>query len=156
VNNHRYDGEGLSDEQRELRSYYARLLALSNEPAFRDGHFYSLNPSNLGNPEFGRCDGETVSGHWVYAFLRYDPGTGQRFLVVANFHARYSLDVQIRVPQSALDFLAVPRSCCIRLEEQLSGLPMEINVPQDAERIRIGSVSPLTACYFALTVAGLS
>ncbi len=28
VNNHRYDGEALSDEQRELRAYYARLLAL--------------------------------------------------------------------------------------------------------------------------------
>ncbi len=156
VNNHRYDGKGLSDEQRELRSYYARLLALADEPAFRDGHFYSLNPSNLENPEFGRCDGETVSGHWLYAFLRYDPSTSQRFLVVANFHGRYTLDVQIRVPQSALDLVAVPRGSSMHLKEQLSGLPIEIDVPPGSEGIRIGSIPPLTACYFALTLAGLS
>jgi hypothetical protein len=50
--------------------------------------------------------GETVSGHWLYAFLRRDPKTGQAFLVVANFHPSETLcGVKISIPQDAVMFL---------------------------------------------------
>ncbi len=110
ANNHQFDGGGLSDQARALRAYYARLLALADEPAFRNGQFFPLNPFNLDNPNFGRCDGESVSGHWLYAFLRRDSATNQSFLVIANFHGRYSLEnVRIRMPESALEFLGHSR-----------------------------------------------
>ncbi|MFL6415003.1 MAG: hypothetical protein ACJ74Y_04965 [Bryobacteraceae bacterium] len=79
VNNHRYDGGGLSEEQRALRAYYGRPLALSDEPAFKDGHFFPLNPCNLNNPKFGRCDGETVSGHWLTRFFDMTPPRDKDF-----------------------------------------------------------------------------
>ena len=40
VNGHRYDGALLTQEQKELRSFYGRLTELLKEPAFRDGIFY--------------------------------------------------------------------------------------------------------------------
>jgi hypothetical protein len=154
VNNHRYDGGGLSNGQRELRTYYGRLLALSNEPAFRDGQFFPLNPFNLNNPTFGRSEGETVSGHWLYAFLRYDPGTRQRFLVVANFHGRQRFeDVRIHVPPSAWESLGVSPGTAIHLNEQLTGTPLEIEVKHCSEGIHLDSLAALTAYYFSIAVA---
>src|SRR6476619_1704882 len=86
VNDHSYDGGRLSAKQRQLREFYGRLIKLVGEPAFRDGKFFSLNSDNRDNPAFGRFPGEPASGHWLYAFLRYDVSVQQRFLVVANLH----------------------------------------------------------------------
>jgi len=92
----------LSREQYELRDWYGRLIRLMAEPAFEHGDFYGLNFANRDNPCFGRIDGETVSGHWMYAFLRHDPSSGQIFLVVVNFHPHLAMnDVTIIVPPDA-------------------------------------------------------
>lgn len=106
VNGGKFDGGGLSDEQKALRAWYGKLLGLMKEPAFERGEFYGLNHANLDNPHFGRLDGETASGRWLYAFLRRDAASGQAFLVVANFHGSATLsDVRIRIPSHALDWL---------------------------------------------------
>ena len=65
VNGQRYDGGRLSPEQRDLRAFYARLVRLAGEPAFRDGDFFPLNPANIQNERFGRLAGETASGHFA-------------------------------------------------------------------------------------------
>ena len=46
VNDHKYDGSRLSDEQKQLRETYGRLINLVGEPAFRDGDL-SLNPQTF-------------------------------------------------------------------------------------------------------------
>ncbi|HEX8078543.1 MAG TPA: alpha-amylase family glycosyl hydrolase [Chthoniobacterales bacterium] len=100
VNDHNYDGARLSAEQKELRDRYARLLHLMNEPAFRDGKFLPLNHGNKNNPRYGRISGETVSGHWLYSFMRIDPASGQTFLVAVNLHPRETMkDVRITIPR---------------------------------------------------------
>ncbi|HEX7517926.1 MAG TPA: alpha-amylase family glycosyl hydrolase [Chthoniobacterales bacterium] len=106
VNGHRYDGGRLSPEQKALRAFYGRLVNLVGEPAFQDGEFFPLNPANHDNPGFGRLPGEQASGHWLYAFLRYDCSTQQRFLVLANLHPTLPLrEVRVRLPAPALQFL---------------------------------------------------
>ena len=87
TNGHKYDGGRLSDDQKRLRESYGRLLAVTNEPAFRDGAFFSLNPANNHNPNFGQVGLEPAGGHWLYAFLRFHLVSRQRFLVVVNLHA---------------------------------------------------------------------
>ena len=106
VNGHRYDGGRLSPEQKTLRTFYGRLVNLVGEPAFQDGEFFPLNPANHDNPGFGRFSGEQASGHWLYAFLRYDRLTQQRFLVLANLHPTIPLEkVRVRLPETAMRFL---------------------------------------------------
>lgn len=106
VNGHRYDGGGLSPEQRTLRSWYIRLLALCAQPAFANGAFLPLNPTNRDNPFFGRIGDETVSGHWLYAFLRIDPESQQAFLVVVNLHGTESMKgVRVLISHEALSRL---------------------------------------------------
>ena len=89
-----------------------------NEPAFRDGEFFALNPANVENMRFGRLPGEPASGHWLYAFLRYDAAHDQRFLVLANLHRSETLrDVGVWLPKAALDSCkspSVPRGNCTK------------------------------------------
>lgn len=86
VNGHTYDGKALSDEQGELRDWYAKWMRVIQEPAFSAGESYGLNSFNVDNENYGRMDGENVSGHWLYSFLRYDKKTYQAYLVLINFH----------------------------------------------------------------------
>lgn len=106
VNGGRYDGGRLSDEQTALRAWYGKLLKVIQQPAFVAGGFYGLNYANRDNPQFGRVGGESVSGHWLFAFLRHDATSGQAFLVVANFHGSDTLrQVRVRIPPDAIDRL---------------------------------------------------
>ncbi|MEA3213453.1 MAG: hypothetical protein QOE70_6510 [Chthoniobacter sp.] len=152
VNGHRYDGGRLSRAQAELKSFYARLLRLVDEPAFRDGEFFGLNPANVTNASFGRSGGESASGHWVYSFLRYDAASGQRFLVIANLHRDQSWrDLRIVVPSAALSFLDLDSNSAIRLVERLGAVGALQPVAQwTAEGVAIDDLPALTAFYFEL------
>lgn len=106
VNHGKYDGGLLSDGQKSLRAWYGKLIQATKARAFTGGEFYGLNHANKYNPAFGRVGDESVSGHWLYAFLRRDSKSGQAFLIVANFHGEETLrDVKIRIPKDARMFL---------------------------------------------------
>ena len=154
VNGHRYDGGRLTTEQKDLRAWYTHLLRLTEEPAFRRGEYMPLNRANTQNPRFGRLLGETVGGHWLYAFLRYEPAGGQRFLVVANLHGRQTLrDVRIIFPPEALEALGAATGdtsieFCDRLATQE---PLRMKTAASALResgLDLPPLPPLTACYF--------
>jgi glycosidase len=157
VNDHHYDGGRLSSDQKELRHFYSRLINLVGEPAFRDGKFFPLNPANRDNERFGRLPGEQASGHWLYAFLRYDPLTNQRFLVVANLHKETALrDVRIMIPETALPSLGLSLQSSnpkLKLIEWLSETPIEIRLTI-AEAVSAGipivEIPSLSAFYFEL------
>ena len=157
VNDHRYDGGRLSPEQKALRNFYSRLVNLVGEPAFREGQFFPLNPANRDNERFGRLPGEQASGHWLYAFLRYDPLTRQRFLVVANLHPQTALrDVRILIPESALQSLHLNSESAdskLKLIEWLTETPLEIRLTI-AEAVSAGipvaEIPSLSAFYFEL------
>lgn len=98
VNGKLFDGGQLNAEQEQLRNWYSWWLNLMNEPAFAEGQIYGLNGVNLENPHYGRLDGETYSGHWLYSFIRYS--AGQAYLVVANLNPDQTMhDVRINIPQ---------------------------------------------------------
>jgi len=106
VNDGKFDGGKLSDEQNFLREWYGKLIRTTQAEAFTKGEFYGLNHPNNDNPAFGRVGDESASGHWLYAFLRHDSKSGQSFLVVANFHGTETLtNVKIRIPQDIRKFL---------------------------------------------------
>lgn len=106
VNGGKFDGAHLSDEQKSLRAWYAKLIHTTQADAFTKGEFYGLNHANKENPAFGRVGDESASGHWLYAFLRHDTQSGQSFLVVANFNGVETLQgTKIRIPQDAQTFL---------------------------------------------------
>jgi glycosidase len=96
VNGGKFDGGGLSRDQKQLRDWYASLLRILKEPAFERGEFFGLNYMNQQNHEFD---------HWIYAFLRRDAEGGQAFLCVANFHPDQDIPVKVRFSPEALGFI---------------------------------------------------
>jgi glycosidase len=155
ANDHRYDGGRLSSEQKALREFYSRLINLVGEPAFRDGKFFPLNSGNRDNAAFGRFPGEQASGHWLYAFLRYDVSSPQRFLVVANLHPTISFqNVRILLPAASLKFLDLdhqPSDTTLKLLERLgergSGAAVAIGDAASGG-VPISEIPPLSAFYF--------
>ena len=149
VDGKKFDGGRLSPAQTSLRDFYSQLLHLVNEPAFRNGGFFPLNPSNIENPSYGRVPGEQASGHWLYSFLRRDPATGQKFLAVINLHRDRQFDeVRISLPPAALDFLGLKASSKIKPTGKI-GTTSETGAT--ASGLPIGSIPPLTPCFFEIT-----
>jgi len=110
---------------------------------------------NHDNPSFGRLPDEQASGHWLYAFLRYDVATEQRFLIVVNLHPTISLqEVRVMLPTSALEFLDLDASSFdrrINLTDRLAEDGTQIGLTT-AEALNpgvsIASAAPLSAFYF--------
>ncbi len=161
VNGGKFDGGGLSSQQNLLRDFYRRLLSAINQPAFRDGDFYALNPDNHDNPAYGRSEGG-VSGHWLYSYLRYDQSSGQRVLVVVNLHPRLPLrDVRIIFPRRAMRFLgwdalAGSKTVPVAARDFLGDVPGEVaeiaTTPAQMEKpgLLIKELQPMAAAYYEL------
>ncbi|MEY2585556.1 MAG: hypothetical protein QOD80_1582 [Verrucomicrobiota bacterium] len=155
VNAHNYDGARLSPEQKALREFYGRVINLVGEPAFRDGKFFPLNPANRDNAAFGRFPGEEASGHWLYAFLRYDVLAEQRFLVVANLHPTISFqNVRVLLPAAALEFLDlnqhaadIPLKLMERLGDRGTGTVVKVGETEKTG-VPVTEIAPLSAFYF--------
>lgn len=121
VNGGKFDGGKLNSAQRELRAWYARLIHATQSRAFTHGEFYGLNHANMGNPSFGRMDSETVSGHWMYAFLRHDVETRESALVVANFHPHHMFEAPtVSIPDHARQYLGRAKRKFWKFSEQLA------------------------------------
>ena len=164
VNGGAFDGGRLSDQQRSLRDYYSRLVRLVGEPAFCDGGLWLLNGANANNRNFGRADGDTAGGHWMYAYLRCDAGSGQRFLVVTNLFPRGTFqDVQITIPRDALAWMGLSLTGetagaeRVRFTDRLAasnGLTLTVPLGELAEGgpgLNLPAIAPLSACYFEIT-----
>ena len=149
VNGKKFDGSRLSPAQTSLRAFYSQLLHLADEPAFRNGGFFPLNPANIENPSYGRVPGEQASGHWLYSFLRRDPVTGQKFLAVINLHRDLQFDdVRISLPPTAIDFLGIGTASEIKLAGRLGN---SAEIKSRTSGLSIGSIPPLTACFFEIS-----
>ncbi len=159
VNGHKYDGGRLSDEQKQLRDTYGRLLAVTNEPAFRNGAFFGLNPANNSNPNFGQVGAEPAGGHWLYAFLRFDPISRQRFLAVVNLHPKEQLKTtRLLFPRTAIEFLnfASDESPVVRFKERLVGnleLVLNRSSLDSSAGLALPPLEPLTPYFFEITSA---
>jgi len=118
VNGHTYDGNDLSEEQDELRDWYGRWINVLQAPAFSKGETYGLNSFNKDNKNYGRFDGENVSGHWLYSFLRYDKKSDEAYLVMINFHPTETMrDLDIWFSKDARKWLGNYGYESMQLEE---------------------------------------
>ena len=94
VNGHKFDGGGLSDEQKQLRRFYSTLLNVAGQnEAFTHGNFYELMLANQHSRGFDER---------VYAYLRYTDV--QRVMVLVNF-SRYEREINIMLPRDVIDMM---------------------------------------------------
>ena len=138
VNGHAWDGGGLSDQQRELRTAYGRLLRLMDHPIARSGRFIPLNPLNLWNPEFGRSEGEVASGHWLYAWVRISVEGVQVWVVNLGREPRRSVRVLVSEEVQLALRSRLSRST---LTEMWRGSPVAVGTVTD-KGVWLGDLEP--------------
>ncbi len=112
-----HQGKPTSDE-RSLRALYRKILRLAaSEPTLAHGQFYDLMYANQ----------DTLDTRYHYAYLRHC--NGQMTLVVANF-GDHEADINVRVPQHALDCAKLPHGT-YRCHEHLTGAETEAILSDD-------------------------
>ncbi|MGZ3755622.1 MAG: alpha-amylase family glycosyl hydrolase [Mucilaginibacter sp.] len=91
VNNGQFDGGQLSQSQRQLHTFYHRLLnTVKSNEALSNGKFYELMLANEHQPGFNNR---------IYMYLRYTDN--QRVLVICNFN-RHEQNMHVVFPPDLL------------------------------------------------------
>jgi glycosidase len=95
ANEGQFDGKYLSPEQKELRTFYQKLLKITiSEKAITDGLMYDLEFANFDNPKFNT--------HEQYAYFR--KYKNELLLFVLNFDDKF-LDTEVQFPLEAFQYL---------------------------------------------------
>jgi glycosidase len=144
------DGALLSPEQRALRAWLQRLLALVRDPVFERGVTWPLNGENLAHEAFGRLPGEGASGHWLYAFAR--SFEGRVFVVAANFNATHALrNARVRLSAGLVDVFASGSTACA-VHERLGGHSLRSVTVDEvrADGLALPVLAPLSAAFLEL------
>ncbi|HYO09683.1 MAG TPA: alpha-amylase family glycosyl hydrolase [Tepidisphaeraceae bacterium] len=108
VNGHAYDGGLLSAEQKALRTFYAALLELCQDPAVRADGYWGLKYFN--RPELY----DDCSPH-LYTFARFADGGGRIVLVVTNFNPGGETASPVRIPAELAAVAGLGEQVSIRL-----------------------------------------
>jgi len=112
INNKKYDGGKLTEDQSAYRNYYSTLLNFClNSDAITNGKFYDLQYIN----RFNQSEG--FDERYVYAFLRYTEK--EQLLIICNFSVEISFDVYVKIPSEALELMAIENKNDFIFEELL-------------------------------------
>ena len=96
----RYDGSGLTDDQRSLRAFYQQLNHLVNgSDAIQNGYFYDLQHANDADQSVG------YDAHQVYSYLRHTDR--QKLLIACNFSNDITYEITVRIPHHAFDVMGL-------------------------------------------------
>jgi len=131
-NDGKWDEQNLNDLQKNVRSFYKRILRLCmTEKSFSEGLFFDLMYANHENPGFDS------SG--LFAFLR--KSDHEFILVVSNFSCE-SKHFSLNIPRHAFDCLAIPDNVFRTATDLLtgnvfqvslsSGSPLSLEVPANS------------------------
>lgn len=93
TNHGKFDGKLLTPEQKELQSFYRRLLCIARDnKAVSEGLMYDLE----------YAQGEGFNRHEQYTFLRKKDD--ELLLVVVNFDDKHA-DIKLTIPEDAFNYL---------------------------------------------------
>ncbi len=96
MNDGKFDGGGLSAEQRQLRQFYSDVLNMAGKnAALTDGEYFDITAHN-------RSAGNI--GDNVHVFLRFLED--ERLLIVNSFNEK-EIDIKIQIPSDAVNAMAL-------------------------------------------------
>ena len=120
ANKGKYDGAKLSPEQKELRTFYQKLLTLARgDKAIQKGQMYDIT----------YAQGEGFDKRQHFAFIRHTKG--ETLLVVVNFHDREQ-QIHLRLPNDAFVYLDMDGKAKATATDLLRGGKLTIPFTPDA------------------------
>jgi len=114
MNNGAFDGGLLTKEQKDLRTYYQKLMQIvSASDAIKNGQIYEMPVSgNMNNR--------------MYGYIRYTEK--QRLLIIVNFDRTQTLETSVNLPEEILKIKASVRVTELLTDRKLN-IPPGISIP---------------------------
>lgn len=107
MNDGKFDGINLSEEQKELKRLYTRVLNFSkNEKSISAGSFYDVQWVNYENPNYDDYN--------IYSFLRYT--SDEVLLFICNF-SEHEKQVMLNIPDDARLLSGLKKLCHFKGEK---------------------------------------
>ncbi|MFC6999444.1 alpha-amylase family glycosyl hydrolase [Rufibacter roseus] len=133
MNDGKFDGGKLNEDQQRLREFYSKLLNISlSRNSIRKGKFYALTAQ----------EGSAPAG--VYAYLRYTEN--ERALVLVNFN-RETANYGLTLPPAALAAMGLDGKGTFILQDLLTDMPPLFFQPAVKTSI---TLAPMSAHVFLL------
>jgi predicted alpha/beta superfamily hydrolase len=89
MNDGAFDGGQLSEEEKDLRDFYRRLLSFSASSGAMSGDYAEIH-------SFNRAEDNDAYNDKVFSFVRWKDD--ERLIVLSNFDPDKSYDLEVRVP----------------------------------------------------------
>ena len=120
ANNGKFDGAKMNDAQRELRSFYQRLLTIArDDKAIQKGKMYDIT--------YAQTDG--FDKNKQFAFIRHIKG--ETLLIVVNFHDREQ-QINVCIPNDAFVYLGLDGKANATATDLLRGEKMPVTFTPDS------------------------
>ncbi len=110
MNNKKFDGGQLSDEERGLRDFYQRLLNFTIESSALMGDYQEIHYYNKDHTE--------GYDHRVFSYVRWS--SNEKLIIVSNFDAQKSYTFNVKVPEDVINKWQL-QDKSYSLEEKLYG-----------------------------------
>jgi glycosidase len=110
VNDKKFDGGQLSDEEKNLRDFYKRLLNFTINSKALMGAFEEIHSYNRQHTEW--------YNHHVYSFTRWSEK--EKLVVVSNFHPTDTFGFELQIPASVISKWGLQNGT-YQLKDQLYG-----------------------------------
>jgi glycosidase len=139
TNHKQFDGGGLSSEEKELRSFYNKLLAFSIESEalmgeYRDIHYYNKDR----NPDYD---------HRIYSFVRWSDT--EQLIVISNFDSSKSYDLDLLIPEDIIKIWELGQGKHLLLDQLDDSLQNSLLVTDGKGILKI-KLDPLQSHIFKL------
>lgn len=138
MNGGRFDGGGLSDQQRYLRNFYKRLLNFAPNSHAMLGAYVDLYVSN-----------EKQLGDRCHLFARYSEK--QLVLGVSNFSAIDKADLDLIVPKEIIESLNLADGRYMMMDEVGLNHPTSLHIAEGIGRLKV-TLKPLGASAYTLSL----
>jgi len=141
LNNKKFDGGLLSNEDKSLRDFYQRLLNFTIKSSALMGKYYDIH-------RFNRKHTENYN-HRVFSFIRWS--TDEKLLIISNFDDDKNYEFELKIPKNLI------YEWCLKdsdygLKDQLYGkLTSVLNIKNGEGRVNI-KLKPLASLIVKLEV----
>jgi glycosidase len=140
VNDKKFDGGQLTDQEKSLRDFYKRLLNLTIDSkaltgAYEDIHYYNR-------------DNTPGYDYRVHSFVRWKDG--QRWLILVNFDANRSYDFELKLPPALVEAWALDEGQSYNLVDLLyRDTKTKLSIEKGQGHFQV-SLAPLQSYIFEL------
>ena len=134
MNNGKFDGGQLSEQESALREFYQRLMVISAQNSAMNGNYASLHSHNLGMSE--------NYSERLFSFVRWNDK--EKLIVVSNFDAEQGAEFVLNISPELAKDMALNNS---KLLDLLSGEEGSLNIDDTSGKVRI-KLAPLQSVVY--------